>query len=313
MMSGRWEQEKTMNYELGCRRPLNDWFWLNGTGIFEDPSLKPFVAPFPPEDLVNSVRGGGSKGSSFERDFAKHGVDIMEALSKASPVPLADFEHILDFGCGCGRLARMFKGYPGQITGCDVNPEHIRWMRENLSFMTTVRTGFSPPLPFPDDTFDAVISISVFTHFTETTQDEFLKELRRITRPDGYALVTVHGSRALERAKTEDRIYKMLNMNRSLFEKACEDFNNNRYGFILQHGHIEKLALSSAEGSKTNSGIIGRIKSKILPYKGPFQYGISFIPKPYIHKKWAKHFNIVRIISGAIHDFQDIVVLQPKT
>ncbi len=301
-----------MKYEQGCAMPQEDWFWLNEKGIFEDSSLRRFVAPFPPENLVNSVRGGGFKGSSFERDFAKHGVDIMSALSKASPTPLIKYDHILDFGCGCGRLARMFKGHPGKVSGCDVNPEHVQWMQQNLSFMTTERTGFRPPLPFKKNAFDAIIGISVFTHFSETSQDEFLPELKKIAKPSGCVMLTVHGSRALERALTEDRIYKMLNMQRSFFEKAREDFENDLYGFVPQHGHIEKLAISSAENEKPRNGIIGKIKRSLTPDKGPFQYGISFISEHYIHKNWSKYFEVVQIVKGAIHDFQDIVVLRSK-
>jgi len=49
-----------------------------------------------------------------------------------------------------------------------------------------------------------------------------------------------------------------------------------------------------------------------LPNNRFFKYGISFIPERYIHKKWTRYFNVIRIIRGAIHDFQDIGVLQPK-
>ena len=117
-----------------------------------------------------------------EADFASHGVDFYLALSAASPKPLLEYRSILDFGCGCGRLARMFKGHPYRIAGCDIDQRHIQWIQQSLDYMDARVTSVRPPLPYVDNEFDAVISISIFTHLNENSQDEFLLELRRITK-----------------------------------------------------------------------------------------------------------------------------------
>jgi ubiquinone/menaquinone biosynthesis C-methylase UbiE len=44
-----------------------------------------------------------------------------------------------------------------------------------------------PPIPLD------IYSISVFTHLNEKMQLEWLKELSRILKPNGYAIVSVHG------------------------------------------------------------------------------------------------------------------------
>lgn len=152
----------TMNaidYGLGCRLPLEDWLWLNRTRAFERPELRRFVSPFPPPALMQNVSGLES-----ERDFASHGVDIFAALSVASPRPLAEYKHIMDFGCGCGRLARMFKGHGHKVSGCDIDRRHVEWTKDNLDYMQVKLSSVKPPLPYKDDDFDAIISISVFTH-----------------------------------------------------------------------------------------------------------------------------------------------------
>jgi cyclopropane fatty-acyl-phospholipid synthase-like methyltransferase len=41
------------------------------------------------------------------------------------------------------------------------------------------------PLPYAEGEFDAVISISIFTHLTEKSQDEFLADLQRVSRKEG--------------------------------------------------------------------------------------------------------------------------------
>jgi SAM-dependent methyltransferase len=50
-----------------------------------------------------------------------------------------------------------------------------------------------PPLDFPDDTFDLVYSYSVLTHLSAERQKPWVAELRRVLKPGGYLLVTVHG------------------------------------------------------------------------------------------------------------------------
>jgi SAM-dependent methyltransferase len=287
------------NYDLGCRLPADDWLWLNGRAIFDDPRLRPYVAPFPSKELMTNV-----SGLTNDRDFAAHGVEIFRALAQASPKPIADYRSILDFGCGCGRLARMFKGHPNRIVGCDIDKRHVNWVAGNLGYMTACLTSVNPPLPFGDNEFDAVFSISIFSHLTEKSQDDFLAELSRITSLDGYLFLTIHGARALERAKSEQMIRDMLWVDQQPFDKACAEFEQNRHAFILQQGHLTTVGPDGAN-NRLN-------KSKGTVIEEPYQYGITFIPEQYIFTHWAKWFHVVEIRRGAIHDFQDIVVLRPR-
>ena len=288
---------ESVNWEKGCCLPIDEWIQLNGDAVFETPSLLRHVAPFPPKELMLIVGG-----LLNERDFASHGVAIFEALEKASPVRLCQFKKLLDFGCGCGRLARMFKGHPFKITGCDVDSRHVQWINENLGFMDAVLTGLRPPLPFSENEFDAVISISVFTHLNERSQDEFLKELWRITGRGGYLFITVHGARALERARKEKMVFDMLGIERSSLDKAAAQFENGEHSFIFQ----QNSHLTTKEGKAC-----GFLKKKSTASNETNEYGIAFTPESYIKKQWIKWFEMVEIRHGAIHDFQDIIVLRP--
>lgn len=218
---------KEIDYTLGCRLPSDDWAWLNRVGAFENSILRQQVAPFPPEELMYNV-----SGLHNEKDFAAHGVDIFQAITQASPILLSEYKSILDFGCGCGRLARMFKGHPSKVIGCDIDSRHVKWIDENLTFMRCKTSLCSPPLPFTDREFDAIISVSVFTHLNEKSQDEFLAELHRICNPNGYLFLTVHGAHALERAVNEEMIWNMLSVEESLFQDARQAFKQNQLTFI---------------------------------------------------------------------------------
>jgi len=282
-----------IDYQLGCRLPVDEWAQLNRVEVFKDPALREFVGPFPPVALMQNTTG-----LTRESDFASHGADFWIALSGASPKKLSEFDSVLDFGCGCGRLARMFKGHPGRIAGCDIDHRHVEWCDLAIDYMDAKLSHVHPPVPFADNAFEAVISISIFTHLNESSQDEFLQELARMCRSDGLLFLTVHGQRALDRAVSEPVIRDMLSVPEESFQRARAEFANGRHAFILQQGHL------------TTIGKHDTLANSLI--SEPFEYGITFIPKRHIDERWSKWFHVLDYRSGAIHDFQDIVVLRPR-
>jgi len=236
-------------------------------------------------------------------------------LSSASPRPLTEYRHILDFGCGCGRLARLFKGHPRNVSGCDIDWRQVEWVKENLDYMDVRLSSVNPPLPYADDTFDCIISISIFSHLNEKSQDLFLKELHRISEPGCHLFLTVHGKVALDRSLQENSARDMISVDDALFHKACDEFSEGKHAFILQHGHLTNL--------KGNQSVLNRLKKWVgKPMSQPsfasqiitdhYEYGITFIPEEYLRTHWAKWFNVVDYIPGGIGGWQDIVVLTPK-
>jgi ubiquinone/menaquinone biosynthesis C-methylase UbiE len=180
-------------------------------------------------------------------------------------------------------------------------------MGEHLDFIDVKLSSVTPPIPFADDEMDAVISISIFTHLTESSQNEFLGELFRVTRPGGRLFLTVHGAQALKRACCEQATADMLDMDEVRFRKAQEAFNQNKHGFVLQH----YLTTKPEKVTYSRRAILRRI-GQSFAVSSSFEYGIAFHPESYIREHWSKWFNILDYRDGAIHQFQDIVVLSPK-
>jgi SAM-dependent methyltransferase len=293
-----------IDYRLGCRMPIEQWLWLNRTGIFERPELREYACVFPPVDLMHNV-----SGLQDVRDFAKHGTDLFAAVSEASPRPLTEYGHILDFGCGSGRLARLFKGHPGKLSGCDIDRRHVAFVNEHLGFMEAKVSGVHPPLPFAENEFDGVIAISVFTHLDESSQDEFLADLWRVSGPGAYLFLTVHGARALARAEQEQRVWALLGIEHPQFAAAKKKFTAEEHAFILQHGHltVERPARWWLPWLRSVPNAAG---SALL--NEPYRYGITFVPESYVREHWSRWFIVTSYRHAAIHDFQDMVVLQPR-
>ncbi len=110
-------------------------------------------------------------------------------------IKLEDCQSILDWGCGCGRLIRNFpEVVPShRLHGCDIDPDAIKWLKENFPDMAFEAISPYPPTHYSDSQFDFIYGISVFTHLTEQTQFMWLEELKRISKKDSIVAVTVHG------------------------------------------------------------------------------------------------------------------------
>mgnify|MGYP001599611376 FL=1 len=153
------------------------------------------ATPLPPDHLqVRQV--GGVWGPSFYREGRVIFDQVAAALGEAGQ-PLATTERILDFGCGCGRVLQSFEHVPpsGEVWGSDIDAEAIRWNRRHLGHLGQFYGNAAlPPMRFPDGYFTAIYSISVFTHLPEEMQFAWLTELRRILRPGGVLLASLHGA-----------------------------------------------------------------------------------------------------------------------
>src|SRR5206468_10829768 len=102
----------------------------------------------------------------------------------------------------------------------------------------------------------------------------------------------------LERALSEKTILSMLNVPRSALEAARQRFETGQHAFILQRGHL------------TTAGNVRANRAAVI--EEPYEYGITFVPEAHVLTRWTKWFSVLDYRGGAIHDFQDIVVLAPK-
>jgi SAM-dependent methyltransferase len=100
---------------------------------------------------------------------------------------------VLDWGVGCGRLARHFAREGYDIQGIDIDAENVRWCNEHLGNGNYFCVDLYPPTPLPSDSYDIIISSSVLSHLTESTMRTWLAEISRLLAPGGRALLSFNG------------------------------------------------------------------------------------------------------------------------
>ena len=154
--------------------------------------------PLPPRELRELV--GPTEDHFFDNPG---GAPVFPHL------PADAYDSVLDWGCGCGRLARQLiqqRQRPGRYVGIDLHRGMVQWCQRNLAPHASgfefrhhdVRniglnpSGTAEVLPFPvgDRSSSLVIAWSVFTHVVQSAATFYLGELARVLRPGGFAVTT---------------------------------------------------------------------------------------------------------------------------
>jgi len=121
-------------------------------------------------------------------------------------------EKILDVGCGKGFLLYDFtKVVPGlELHGIDISEYAIKNSKEEIKDRLQVANATS--LPFPDNYFDFVFSITTLHNLHCYDLDKALREIERVSKKDKYICV--------ESYRNEEEKANLL-----YWQVTCEAFN----------------------------------------------------------------------------------------
>ena len=155
--------------------------------------------PVPPKGLIYTGSG----------DFIETGNHFLQLLK--GYCDLLPNHNILDVGCGIGRIALPLTKYidhRGKYYGFDIVKTGIDWCKVNISkrFLNfhfehfnlkndlyseeEVKSAKDFIFPYNDETFDVVVSTSVFTHMMPEDVEQYFSEIRRVLKRNGKCLFT---------------------------------------------------------------------------------------------------------------------------
>jgi SAM-dependent methyltransferase len=226
------------------------------------------VLPLPPKHLQKRVAG------AYDPAFVWTGPQTcgyLNSLLRVVDKQLGDFHHILDFGCGCGRIIRAARErLPSQaLYGTDIDPEAIAWLRQNYPAVAEFQVNPDmPPITYPDNAFDFIYSISIFTHLPENMQFAWLAEMKRIAKPGAYLVLTTHGEKHLR------------------YLRPHEQTQLTRHGFYYRE-----------RDEVTTEGL-------------PAFYQTTVHTPDYVRREWSKYFEVIAIEINGQGGWQDMVLLR---
>jgi demethylmenaquinone methyltransferase/2-methoxy-6-polyprenyl-1,4-benzoquinol methylase/phosphoethanolamine N-methyltransferase len=104
-------------------------------------------------------------------------------------------ERVLDVGCGTGEVAQRARarvGPTGQVSGIDPSADMIAVAQHKAAragLDIDYRVGAIEALPYPEASFDVVLSSLMMHHLPDDLKSAGLAEVRRVLKPGGRLLI----------------------------------------------------------------------------------------------------------------------------
>ena len=123
--------------------------------------------------------------------FAEYKVKVLHAVAADQGVQA---RHILDFGSGIGNSIPEFShSFPAaKLTGADVSQRSLDLAALRFPDLADSLWIEGDRLPVGDQAFDLAFSACVFHHIPHQEHVSWLRELHRVTRPNGMLSVFEH-------------------------------------------------------------------------------------------------------------------------
>lgn len=243
-----------------------------------EPCFAGFELPrVPPDDLQRRYNGQAGE-ANLRLAFTFYSVVKKYVADCGSP--LRPDSRVLDFGCGWGRVTRMFlKDVLGDnLYGIDVDLPAIEICRQTMGYGTYEMNQTIPPTTFQSGSFDVICAYSVFSHLSEPVHIRWIEEFSRILTDGGVLVVTTLGRG---------------------FLGLCQSFREKeRLEQGWQKSAAESFVDSVAALADYDSGRF------LFSPKPSDVYGMALIPQAYVEKEWTQFLEF--------HDFIDDPALLPQ-
>lgn len=254
---------------------LSDSLWFSL--LLNPKSLE--LPGFPPEET--QARFTGRSGfSTMIQAFEFY--DIVRNTCLKTSRPLSSMDAILDFGCGWGRIIRIFLKdvEPEKLYGCDCTPEILNICKEMNKWSSFDLINPFPPTHYKSSTFDLIYAYSVFSHLSEKYNNLWLEEFYRILKPNGILVITI---------RQKNFIYKLKEaypyMPDFSIEEELKKYENDIFVYFNTGGGFELTS--------------------------DF-YGEAFMSKKCVERELSKFFKIIDFIEGTANVDQSIIVAEKR-
>lgn len=227
-------------------------------------------------DATLQANTTGLSGEAAVRQAAAFHEDVVSSMAKAG-APLRPGMQVLDFGCGWGRISRMFMRDVSvrDIHGIDVDPEFIALCKDLFESDNFTTCAPMPDGSLPAHTFDLVVAYSVFSHLSIPAATAWLQDFHRILKPGGFVgFTTRHESffAYLDWARTAPGVEGYTRALGELFDDTAVPLAAVRRGEFVH----------ATAGGVSGGGV-----------RNESFYGESWIPQAWLERELGDKFEVV--------------------
>ncbi len=149
--------------------------------------------------------------TQWEKIFRREGLVFPEPRPQVMRFTQLLLDHglgtVLDLGCGTGRHVLHMAGRGLHVSGLDNAPTALKltkhWLDEQDLTADLILSDMRQPLPFEEDSFDALLSVQVIHHALLATVLGTAREIGRIVRQHGLILISVPTRKAISEDSPE--------------------------------------------------------------------------------------------------------------
>jgi SAM-dependent methyltransferase len=246
---------------------------------------------FPPPDMQAAFMGTSNELAVGEAwDFYQ----LMAAQRRKYRFSLGANSHILDFGCGWGRISRMFlHDVPAShIWGADPLPRAIDICRNTKVPGQIVPLQQMPPCELPSAQFDTAFAFSVFSHLSPKAHVAWEAEFARFLKPGGLAFITTQPQWFLDRCRR---------LREHPEERSSQWHEMIASSFVDYEGSNARYEAGEFLFAPTGGGAL------LEEF-----YGEAVVPRGYFESQWGSHFELLDFIADASICPQALAVLRRR-
>ncbi len=276
---------------FGCVRD-DEWLQVLLSSLHTPEQRGVMFPPYPPEGVQREIHGHAHEVSLHEAHVFYREI---KAYCAYAGRPIRADTTLLDVGCGWGRMARLFMKdiRPEALFGVEQTDRFLMAARRANPCLTFFHNGLAPAVPLASGSTDVVTSWSYFAHVSEFFADQWMREIHRVLKPGGIAVITTQSRRFLAFC-AEQRLRRAS-------------------GMRLEHPWHEACADSFTDEARANAAFDAGHFLHAASAKPPLSqahYGEAIIPRNYVLKVWGHLFRLVEYMDNPSRLPHVLIVLQ---
>lgn len=138
--------------------------------------------------------------------FWAHGVEELDLFLASIDTTIGSDEHVLEIGCGVGRMTRVLAERAESVLALDVSPRMLELARHHCANLENVEwlLGDGESLAGVETaSLDGCVTYVVFQHIPDPAITlGYVREVGRVLRPGGWAAINVSNDASIHRRRT---------------------------------------------------------------------------------------------------------------